>query len=149
MYRRIAQSTFIIGAYGPHAVLVLYSLGALLSMIFMCVCVGECDCSYFLFFSVQPARNLQTFGVDKRRVSYTFTASTTPGSSYKLTFTTNRDGITPPATQVLPRAGFRTISGLTPDVAYTLQVVAVRNGAESTAISADFATLPDGKTILP
>ena len=49
MYRRIAQSTFIIGAYGPHVVLVIYSLGALLSMIFMCVCVGECDCSSFLF----------------------------------------------------------------------------------------------------
>ena len=113
------------------------------------------DFSFSLSFSlgpsVQPARNLQTFGVDKRRVSYTFTASTTPGASYKVTFqvTANRTGITPPATQVLPRAGFRTISGLTPDVDYTLQVVAVRNGTESTAISANFTTFPDGKTILP
>ena len=113
------------------------------------------DFSFSLSFSlgpsVQPARNLQTFGVDKRRVSYTFTASTTPGASYKVTFqvTANRTGITPPATQVLPRAGFRTISGLTPDVNYTLQVVAVRNGAESAAVSADFTTLPDGKIILP
>ena len=108
---------------------------------------------FFLFFSpnpsVQPARNLQTFGVDKRRVSYTFTASTTPGATYKLTFTANRKGITPPATQVLARAGFRTISGLTPDVDYTLQVVAVLNGVESAAVSANFTTRPDGKTILP
>ena len=105
---------------------------------------------FFLFFSpnpsVQPARNLQTFGVDKRRVSYTFTASTTPGATYKLTFTTNRNDITPPATQVLARAGFRTISGLTPDVDYILQVVAVLNGTESAAVSAKFTTLPDGKT---
>ena len=103
----------------------------------------------FCFSSVQPARNLQTFGVDKRRVSYTFTASPTPGATYKLTFTTNRNDITPPATQVLARAGFRTISGLTPDVDYTLQVVAVLNGVESAAVSADFTTRPDGKTILP
>ena len=108
---------------------------------------------FFLFFSlnpsVQPARNLQTFGVDTRRVSYTFTASPTRGATYKLTFTTNRKGIAPPATQVLARAGFRTISGLIPDVDYTLQVVAVQNGAESAAVSANFTTLPAGKTILP
>ena len=66
-----------------------------------------------------------------------------------MTFTTNRRGITPPATQVLTRAGFRTISGLTPDVDYTLQVVAVLSGVESAAISANFTTFPDGKTILP
>ena len=87
--------------------------------------------------------------MDLRRVSYTFTASPTPGATYKLTFTANRNDITPPATQVLARAGFRTISGLIPDVDYTLQVVAVLNGAESAAVSANFTTLPAGKTILP
>ena len=132
------------------------------AMACICVCVDGCACmgvgvsmqptryihSSFFFPSVQPARNLQTFNVDKRRVSYTFSASPTSGATYRVTFTHQRAGIPQPRTETFSNAGFRTTSGLTPDVAYTLQVVAVLSGAESAAISKDFTTLPDGKTAL-
>ena len=95
-----------------------------------------------------PARNLQTFNVDKRRVSYTFSASLTSGVTYRVTFTPQRAGIPQPRNETFSKAGFRTTSGLTPDVTYTLQVVAVLSGVESAAISKNFTTLPDGKTTL-
>ena len=98
--------------------------------------------------SVQPARNLQTFNVDKRRVSYTFSASPTSGATYRVTFTHQRAGIPQPRDETFTNAGLRTTSGLTPDVTYRLQVFAVLSGAESAAISKDFTTLPDGKTAL-
>ena len=100
----------------------------------------------FLFSGLQPASNLQTFNVDKRRVSYTFSASPTSGATYKVTFTPQRDGIPQPKTETFSNAGFRTTSGLIPDVTYRLQVVAVLNGEESSAISVNFTTLPDGET---
>ena len=104
----------------------------------------------YVFFSsgLQPASNLQTFNVDKRRVSYTFTASPIYGATYKVTFTPQRAGIPQPQMEVFTSAGFRTTSGLTPDVTYRLQVVAVLNGDESAAISVNFTTVPDGKTIV-
>ena len=99
--------------------------------------------------SVQPARNLQTTSVSSRTVSYTFTASTTSGVTYRVTFATKRAGITQPRTETTTNAGLRTTSGLSPDVTYTLEVVAVLNGVESAAISSvDFTTLPDGKNTL-
>ena len=117
------------------------------------VCVYPCSqldiyTPSFSLLSVQPARNLQTFNVDKRRVSYTFSASPTSGATYRVTFTHQRAGIPQPRTEAFRNAGFRTTSGLTPDVAYTLQVVAVLSGVESAAISKDFTTQPDGKTAL-
>ena len=98
-----------------------------------------------------PPRNLGITAVSNRSVSYTFTASPTSGVTYRVTFTltTQRDGIRQPTDDTPDSAGLRTKSGLTPDVDYTLQVVAVLNGAESTAISLDFTTLPGGKSILP
>ena len=103
-----------------------------------------------MFFSsgLQPASNLQTFNVGKRRVSYTFSASPTSGATYKATFAPQREGIPQPQTETFDNAGFRTTSGLIPDVTYRLQVVAVLNGEESAAISVNFTTLPDGKTIV-
>ena len=96
-----------------------------------------------------PPSNLGITAVSERSVSYTFTASTTPGATYRVTFTTQRQGIPRPPDDTPDSAGLRTKSGLTPDVDYTLQVVAVLNGAESTAISADFTTDAGGKSILP
>ena len=98
--------------------------------------------------SVQPSRDLQITSVNKRRVSYTFTESLTSGATYRVTFTPQRAGIPQPRNETFSNAGLRTTSGLTPDVAYRLQVVAVLSGVESTAISKDFTTLPDGKTAL-
>ena len=40
------------------------------------------------------------------------------------------------------------MSGLTPDVTYRLQVVAVLRDVESTAVSVNFTTKPDGKTAM-
>ena len=82
----------------------------------------------------------------KRRVSYTFSASPTFGATYKATFVPQRAGIPRPQTETFTSAGFRTTSGLIPDVTYRLQVVAVLNGEESSAISVNFTTLPDGET---
>ena len=98
--------------------------------------------------SVQPARDLQITSENKRRVSYTFTASPTSGATYRVTFTHQRAGIPQPRTETFRNAGLRTTSGLTPDVTYRLQVFAVLSGVESAAISKDFTTLPDGKTAL-
>ena len=100
----------------------------------------------FLSSGLQPASNLQTFNVGKRRVSYTFSASPTSGATYKVTFTPQRAGIPQPQTETFTSVGFRTKSGLIPDVTYRLQVVAVLNGEESSAISVNFTTLPDGET---
>ena len=107
----------------------------------------------FLFFmfpspGVQSPSNLQTSRVTKRSVTYFFTASPTSGATYKVTFTPQRAGIPRPQTETFNSAGSRVKSGLTPDVTYRLQVVAVLNGEESSAISKDFTTLPDGKTAM-
>lgn len=84
--------------------------------------------------------------MNKRAVSYTFNASNTSEVTYKATFTHQRSGIPLPDVQTFDNAGQHTKSGLFPDVTYTLQLVAVRNGAESAAISTEFITKPDGKT---
>ena len=85
------------------------------------------------------------FSATKRGVSYTFTASPTSGASYKVTFIPQRDGIPQPPTETVPSASLRTKSSLVPDVMYIIQVVAVLSGVESTAITTDFTTLPDGE----
>ena len=95
---------------------------------------------------VRPVGSLNTFSVSTRRVSYTFTASPTSGASYEVTFIPQRSGIPRPSTERIPRSGFRTRSGLIPDVTYRLQVVAVLFGAKSTPVSKTFTTRPDGKT---
>ena len=96
-----------------------------------------------------PPRNLGISAVSNRSVSYTFTASPTSGVTYRVTYTTQRQGIPQPTDDATDRPGLRTKSGLTPDVDYTLQVVAVLSGVESAAVSANFTTLADGKSILP
>ena len=96
-----------------------------------------------------PPRNLGISAVSNRSVSYTFTASPTSRATYRVTFTTQRQGIPQPPDDTPDRAGLRTKSGLTPDVDYTLQVFARRNGVESAAISGTFTTLAGGKSILP
>ena len=98
-----------------------------------------------------PPSNLIVFAVSNRSVSYAFTASPTSGVTYRVTFTltTERQGIPQPPDDTPDRAGFRTKSGLAPDVDYTLQVSAVLSGVESAAVSANFTTLPGGKPILP
>ena len=96
-----------------------------------------------------PPSNLKVFAVSNRSVSYAFTASPTSGATYRVTFTTQRQGIPRPPDDTPDRAGLRTKSGLTPDVDYTLQVFAVLSGVESTAISGTFTTLAGGKSILP
>ena len=108
--------------------------------------ITDSDSSSVFTSGLQPASNLQTFNVGKRRVSYTFTASPTSGATYKVTFTPQRAGIPRPQTETFNNAGFRTTSGLVPDVTYRLQVVALLNGEVSEAVSKDFTTLPDGKT---
>ena len=94
---------------------------------------------------VQPVRNLQAFGATKRGVSYTFTASSTSGASYKVTFISQRTGIPRPPTDTFPSAVLRTKSGLVPDVNYIIQVVAVLGDVESTAVTKNFTTKPDGE----
>ena len=96
-----------------------------------------------------PPSNLEIAAVSNRSVSYTFTASPTSGATYRVTFTTQRQGIPQPPDDTTNSASLRTKSGLTPDVDYTLQVFAVLSGVESTAISGTFTTLPGGKPILP
>ena len=115
-----------------------------------------CAHTPLLYFSLSlsapmPPSNLQISSFSDRSVSYTFTASPTSGATYRVTFTltTQRDGITRPADDTTDSASLRTTSGLIPDVDYTLQVFAVLNGAESAAVSANFTTLPSGKSILP
>ena len=110
---------------------------------------GSCTCVLYLTLSsgVQPATSLHTLSVHKHRVSYTFGASPTSGATYKVTFIPQRAGIPQPPTETFNNGGFRTKSGLIPDVTYRLQVVAVLNGEESSAISVNFTTLPDGKTM--
>ena len=87
------------------------------------------------------------FGETKRGVSYTFTASPTSGASYKVAFIHQRAGIPHPPTDTFRSAGLRTKSVLVPDVTYRLQVVAVLGGVESTAVTTDFTTLPDGELL--
>ena len=96
-----------------------------------------------------PPSSLGITAVSNRSVSYTFTTSPTSGVTYRVTFTTQREGIRQPPDDTTDKAGLRTKSGLIPDVDYTLQVFAVLNGVESTAVSATFTTLPGGKSILP
>ena len=78
-------------------------------------------------------------------MSYTFTASPTSGASYAVSFIPQRAGIPQPQTETFSRASFRTKSGLVPDVNYRIQVVAVKGGLKSTAVTTDFLTLPDGE----
>ena len=96
-----------------------------------------------------PPSEVQISAVSNRSVSYTFTASPTSGVTYRVTYTTQRQGIPRPPDDTTDRAGLRTKSGLTPDVDYTLQVFAVLNGAESVAVSGTFTTLAGGMSILP
>ena len=62
-----------------------------------------------------------------------------------MTFIPQRDGIPQPQPETVPSASLRTKSGLVPDVNYKIQVVAVLGGVESTAVTRDFTTLPDGE----
>ena len=62
-----------------------------------------------------------------------------------MTFIPQRSGIPQPPTETFTNASLRTKSGLVPDVDYTIQVVAVLGGVESTAITTDFTTQPDGE----
>ena len=78
-------------------------------------------------------------------MSYTFTASPTSGASYKVTFIPQRASIPQPPTETFSSAGLRTKSRLVPDVMYIIQVVAVMGGVESTAVTTNFTTLPDGE----
>ena len=100
---------------------------------------------WLLSSGVQPVSNLQAFVATKRSVSYTFTASPTSGASYKVTFIPQRECIPQPPTETFTNASLRTKSGLVPDVDYTIQVVAVLGGVESTAVTTDFTTQPDGE----
>ena len=111
------------------------------------VITGSCTCVLYLFLSsgVQPPSNLLIPGVTKRSVTCSFAASPTSGATYKVTFVPQRAGIAQPPTETFNNGGFRTKSGLIPDVTYRLQVVAVLNNEESAAISVNFTTLPDGK----
>ena len=78
-------------------------------------------------------------------MSYTLRASLTSGASYKAAFIPQRDGIPRPPNDTFSNAGLRTKSGLVPDVTYSLQVIAVLGGKESTAVTTNFTTLPDGE----
>ena len=100
-----------------------------------------------VFKAIQPPSNLQTSNIRKRSVSYSFEASPTSGVTYKVIFTHQRDGIPQPQIETFPTAdGDQTKSGLSPDVTYRLQVVAVKGGEETTAISVNVTTKPDSKT---
>ena len=98
-----------------------------------------------IYTGVQPVSNLQAFGERKRSISYIFTASPTSGASYKVTIIPQRAGIPQPPTETFSSASLRTKSGLVPDVNYRIQVVAVLNGVNSTAIHVNVTTLPEGK----
>ena len=123
------------------------------------VCSIVCPTPHYRFFllifmssgtSIQPPSNLQTSDIRKRRVSYRFTASPTSGVTYKVAFIPLRTGIPQPQKKSFHklRSGSRKMTGLTPDVTYRLQVVAVLSNIESTAISVKFTTKPDGKTAM-
>ena len=62
-----------------------------------------------------------------------------------MTFIPQRDGIPQPPTETFSRASLRTKSRLVPDVMYIIQVVAVLGDVESTAVTTNFTTLPDGE----
>ena len=79
-------------------------------------------------------------------MSYRFTASPKSKVTYKVIFTHQRAGIPQPTTDTFDSVALRTKSGLVPDVTYRIQVVAVKGGEESAAISVTFTTKPDGKT---
>ena len=96
--------------------------------------------------NIQPPSSLQASDIRKRRVSYRFSASLTSGVTYKVIFTHQRAGIPQPTTDTFHSVARRTKSGLVPDVTYRIQVVAVKGGEESVAISVIFTTKPDGKT---
>ena len=98
--------------------------------------------------SVQPPGRVQIAISTTRSVSYSFTASPTPGATYKVTFTPKKDGIPVLGPLTFDISRFHTTSGLVPDMTYTLRVVAVLNGEESTPVSAVFTTTPDGKPML-
>ena len=99
---------------------------------------------------IQPPSSLQTSDIRKRRVSYRFSASPTSGVTHKVAFIPLRTGIPQPQNKTFhkSRAGSRKMTGLTPDVTYRLQVAAVLGDVESTAISVNFTTKPDGKTAM-
>ena len=99
---------------------------------------------------IQPPSSLQTSDIRKRRVSYRFTASPTSGVTHKVAFIPLRTGIPQPQNKTFHKSPTcsRKMSDLTPDVTYRLQVVAVLRDVESTAISVNFTTKPDGKTAM-
>ena len=96
---------------------------------------------------LHPPSNLQILSVDKRRVSYIFTASSVTGVTYRVAFIPWRAFIRQPQTDTFNNASFHTKSGLAPDVKYRLRVVALLNGVKSVGISKSVTTRPDGKTI--
>ena len=100
--------------------------------------------------SIQPPSSLQTSDIRKRHVSYRFSASPTSGVTHKVAFIPLRTGIPQPQNKTFhkSRSGSRKMSGLTPDVTYRLQVAAKLGDVESTAISVNFTTKPDGKTAM-
>ena len=100
--------------------------------------------------SIQPPSSLQTSDIRKRRVSYRFTASPTSGVTHKVAFIPLRTGIPQPQNKTFHKSPTcsRKMSDLTPDVTYRLQVVAVLRDVESTAISVNFTTKPDGKAAM-
>ena len=64
-----------------------------------------------------------------------------------MTFIPQRDGIPQPQPETVPSASLRTKSGLVPDVMYIIQVVAVLGDLNSTAVTTDFTTQPDGELL--
>ena len=96
---------------------------------------------------LHPPSSSSELSVDKRRVSYIFTASPITGVTYRVAFIPRRAFIRQPQTDTINNASFHTKSGLAPDVKYRLWVVALLNGVKSVGISKNVTTRPDGKTI--
>ena len=127
----------------------------------MYVCSIMCPTPHYRFFlliflssgistSIQPPSNLQTSNIRKRRISYRFTGSPTSGVTHKVAFIPLRTGIPQPQNKTFHKSPTRSrkMSGLTPDVTYRLQVAAVLRDVESTAISVNVTTKPDGKNAM-
>ena len=81
---------------------------------------------------------------------YRFSASPTSGVTHKVAFIPLRTGIPQPQNKTFHKSPTRSrkMSGLTPDVTYRLPVVAMLRDVESTTISVNFTTKPDGKTAM-
>ena len=104
---------------------------------FCLMCIGQ---------RLNSGLSLQVDNLGKRSITYSFSASPTPGATYNVTITPLRAGIPTPQAEMFSSAGIRITSvGLTPDVKYRLQVLAVLNGTTSESVSVDFTTGPDCK----